>query len=277
MYSRRRAQPVSEHLRRRRTGTTANGILPRIEQASVEVAALISEYLGERRAKAVLHTPQVFRQGQAADLVVLTADGDDAHFSLKIDKPGRAALAEIGQTTDVHKLFAILFRMAPTDVDGLALELFGKQRVQDVFDRSDNVVRILQVALIRALGLSAGDHEAQPNDLSNARPTNLDAVRRLFRMVKQYKSGSDEAVVIVVDRQTGQVSTEFLIDRIDPDLLRLEDIGFTPCRPRQGGYRWGTEPCIKYRDRAVFSLQVKHRRGRNTGPEFSDITTRVRR
>lgn len=251
--------------------------ITQIEAASAEVAARISEYLGGRRAMSVSHTPQSFRQGHAADLVVATAGGEDVHFSLKIDKSGRAALAEIGQTPDIYKLFSILFRMTPPDVDGLVWELFGKQRVREVFDRSDNVARILQVALIRVLGLRTGEYEAQPNDLASARPTNLHAVQHLFRMIKRYKSGSDDAIVIVVDRRTGVVSSEFLIDEIDPDQLRLEDIGFTACRPRPGRYRWGTEPCVKYRGRAVFSMQVKHRRGRASGPEFSDITTRVRR
>lgn len=248
-----------------------------IERAAPAVAALISESLGDRRPILVSHTPQAFRQGKAADIVVSTAKGDDLHFSLKTDKSGKSALAEIGQTPDIYRLFGILFQMTPSQIDGLALELFGKPRIRDIFDRSDNVALILQVALIRTLGLRVGGKEAQPNDLGAAVPTILTAVQHLFRMVKRYKSGSDDAVVIVVDRRTGLVGTEFPLDRIDPDQIRLQDVGFTPCRPRPGGYRWGTEPCVKYEGRPLFSMQVKHRRGSNAGPQFSDITTRVRR
>lgn len=249
----------------------------RVERAATDVVTLINQFLAGHSPTYVSHTPHLYLQGKAADIVVTTEIRGDFHFSLKIDKSGKAALSEIGQIRDVYKLFHILFRLSASEVDELAHELFGVHRIEEIFDRSDNVALILQVALIRVMGLRTGDRETQPNNLGNARPTNLEGVQHLFRMIKQYKGGNDDAIVIVVDRRTGLVSTEFLIDEIDPDQIRLGDIGFTPCKPKPGKYRWGTEPCIKYMGRAVFSMQVKHRRGVNSGSAFRDITTRIRR
>jgi hypothetical protein len=137
-----------------------------------------------------------------------------------------------------------------------------------------NVARLVAHVLIRKLALV----NCQPTDFSQARVTNLEAAKYLFRQLLLFKQGSDGSQVIIFDRASGEVKWESLLDAVDIDRLTNERISFRPSRPR-GERPIGSEFGIKIDGQAVVTFQIKHKRGaaRETSrrSEFSDITIRL--
>ena len=117
------------------------------------------------------------------------------------------------------------------------------------------------------------------NDFSQARATNINAVKYLLNQLLFYKKGSDNCHVVVIDRKTGTVKWETILDSIDIDRLVISDVAFLPSRPRHGR-PIGSEFGIKIHGKTIASFQVKHKRGKaretNRRDEFLDITTRLR-
>ena len=104
-------------------------------------------------------------------------------------------------------------------------------------------------------------------------------MKYLFNQLVIYKRGSDNCHVVVIDRKTGEVRWETLLDSIDIDRLTLSDVTFIPSRPRYGR-QIGSEFGIKIQGKTIVSFQVKHKRGKaretDRKNQFSDITTRLR-
>jgi len=137
------------------------------------------------------------------------------------------------------------------------------------------VAKLVAKVLIAKLGIE----NYQIDDFSQARSTNIDAVKYLFNQLVIYKRGSDNCHVVVIDRKTGKVKWETLLDSIDIDRLTLSDVTFIPSRPRYGR-QIGSEFGIKIQGKTIVSFQVKHKRGKaretDRKSQFLDITTRLR-
>ena len=222
----------------------------------------------------VRHVAREFANAKAADLRLEFSDHLPVPLSVKTDKSGKVAIAE-GQTPDIYAKWAErYFQLSTTEFDSLISEL-GFASVSELKSHYLNVAQMVGQVLIRKLGLT----DCTPTDFSQARVTNLAAVKYLFHQLLKFKHGSDGSQVIIFDRRTGEVKWESLLDAVDIDSLTSERISFRPSRPR-GDKRSSVEFGIKIDGKAVATFQVKRRRGKAKGTarqdEFSDITTRLR-
>ncbi len=221
----------------------------------------------------VRHVAREFAGAKAADLLLEFRDHLSLPISVKTDKSGKVAIAE-GQTPDIGAKWAErYFQVSASELEGMIREL-GFSSMNELKSHYLNVARLVARVLIRKLGLI----NCQPTDFSQARVTNLDGAKYLLRQLLLFKQGNDGSKVIIIDRATGEVKWESLLDAVDIDRLNNERISFRPSRPR-GERSIGSEFGIKIDGRAVVTFQIKHKRGaaRETSRrnEFSDITTRL--
>jgi hypothetical protein len=221
----------------------------------------------------VRHVAREFAGAKAADLLLEFRDHPSLSVSVETDKSGKVDIAE-GQTPDIRAKWAERYFHVPTsEFDGMIREL-GFSSMNELKSHYLNVARLVAHVLIRKLGLV----NCQPTDFSQARVTNLEAAKYLFRQLLLFKHGSDGSQVIIFDRTTGEVKWESLLDAVDIDRLTSERISFRPSRPR-GERSIGSEFGIKIDGQVVVTFQIKHKRGaaRETSRrnEFSDITTRL--
>jgi hypothetical protein len=244
-----------------------------IRTAAGSAAKQLLQEAEPARLVAVRHTPQEWRQGRTGDLV-LTFDGRPAEpVSVKTDKSSKAAVSE-GQTPHIGPKWAErYFRVSDKEFAEIMGDL-GFGSIAELKSNFLNVARFVAEVLIRKLGIVNGS----PTDFTNAKPTDLDAVKYLLRQLLAYKHGGDHSRVIVLSRATGDVTWESLLDSIDVDALTLDRVSFRPSKPRKGR-SIGSEFAVKVDGRAVVTFQVKHKRGTAHGTvretEFGDITTRL--
>jgi hypothetical protein len=248
------------------------------ERANIAAAVERGAAMLLRRARPasllrVSHTAKEFANAKAADLRLELDDGSVHPISVKTEKSNKVAVAE-GQTPDISAKWAErYFRVSPSELESLTREL-GFDSIAELKSNYRNVAQLVAHILIRKLGLV----ECRPDDFSRARVTNLDAAKYLFRQLLKFKHGNDGSMVIIFDRESGEVSWESLLDAIDIDRLTAQRITFRPSRPR-APHNIASEFGIKIDGRVVVTFQIKHRRGSARGTarqfEFSDITTRL--
>jgi len=218
------------------------------------------------------HTPQDFRRGLARDLKIVLYNGEKINLSLKTDKSGRVALAEIGQTPRVENLFSILFNLSYDSYNRLLNELFGTQDFNIIRKDFQNICLLTQTVLIKQLGLV----NARINNFSKAKITNLDNLIHLIHNLKKFKDGRDNCIVIIADRKSGELVSETILDEISLKNIELRDFKTTPCIPKASSkYKYSTTYGIKYKVKTFVTFQVKHKRGSYASLEFGDITTRL--
>ena len=225
------------------------------------------------RVARVRHTPREYADAHAGDLVVDLDQGGSIPISVKTDKSHKVAVAE-GQTPDIGAKWANrYFRVTDAELAGIIKGL-GFSSIDQLKSEYLNVARLVAEILISKLGLK----DCAASDFRNARITDLEAVKYLFRQLRFFKSGKDRSRVIIFDRGTGSVKWESLLDELDVEGLKTERVTMLPSRPRRG-HPIASEFGIKVDGRTVVTFQVKHKRGRNRGTvhrlEFSDITTRL--
>lgn len=255
-------------------GTILQLEMEHIRSAAVQAVAQLRETLAEQVPARVEHCAGQYAGGLAADLRLVIPGHEDVPVSLKTDKSGKVALADIGQTSNLYRWFSDLFQMSDLQLEQLCLATTGLSLAEARRD-FQNISLLVQTALITELGLS----DAEINNLARAVPTNELATRHLFRRVKFHKSGHDRAIVLTADRRTGEVRGDTRIDEVDPDSLELTQVGFPPCT--RTPYRYCATIGVKYEGVTVFTFQIKHMRGKGVTPQnrhfFGDITTRLER
>ena len=232
------------------------------------------ELLGQT-VVAVEHTASDYVDGKACDIQIELAGGRKAPVSLKTDKSGKVALADIGQT-GLEKACLAFYGADESDLRRLA-EAELQSSLEEVKTSYYNASDLFRRVMIETLEIEAVD----VNDFSVARATNTAAVRHLLGTVKGALHGSDESTLLIVDRSTGLLSAATCMDTIDPKCVSADDISFTPGSPKEGK-PVGTTIGIKLRgpdggkSMTLFDHQVKHQRGRNPSDAFRDVTTRVK-
>lgn len=222
----------------------------------------------------VRHTPREYADAKAGDLRLEFDGRSDLPVSVKTDKSGKVAVSE-GQTPHIEEKWAQrYFKTSTAELNQIVHDL-GFTSMPELKAHYLNVSRLVAAVLIRKLGLV----ECKPTDFSNARVTDLVALKHLLHQLVLFKSGKDKSRVIIFDRSTGAVKWESLLDELDIDGLTADRVSFLPSRPR-GGHPIASEFGIKIDGRTVVSFQIKHKRGRARDTihreEFSDITTRLR-
>lgn len=244
-----------------------------IAAAAAQGAAALLSRTDKAALIRVHHSAKDFSDAKAADLVLEFRRGLMWPISVKTEKSNKIAVAE-GQTPELlDKWAARYFQVSPQEFEALQREL-GHDSLSDLKSNYLNVSRLAAQVLIRKLGLL----DAEPNDFSRARVTNLEAAKFLFRRLLQFKHGNDGSTVIIFDRENGSVAWESKLEGIDIEKLTAERISFRPSRPRNGK-AIASEFGIKVDGQAVVTFQIKHKRGKARGGarqyEFSDITTRL--
>ena len=222
----------------------------------------------------VRHTALEFADAKAGDLRLEFEGRPDLPVSVKTDKSNKVAVAE-GQTPHIEEKWAQRYFKVAHDEFNRMISGLGFASVAELKAHYLNVARLVAHVMIHKLGLTG----CQPADFSQARVTDLAAMKYLLHQLVIFKSGQDHSRVIIFDRTTGEVKWESLLDGVDIDHLTPERISFLPSRPR-GGHPIASEFGIKIDGQTVVSFQIKHKRGaaRETSHryEFSDITTRLR-
>lgn len=221
----------------------------------------------------VEHVAKLYANASAGDLI-LEFTSHKLPVSVKTDKSGKVAVAD-GQTPKIGSKWAErYFQVSETELEEFIKEL-GYSSMTELKSNYLYVARLVALVLIRKLELT----QCQPTDFSNAKVGNLNAIKYLFKQLLVFKKGNDGSHVIIIDRSTGELKWESLLDAVDIDKLSIERISFLPSRPR-GDRLIGSEFGIKVDGKTIVSFQIKHKRGTAKGTarqsEFGDITTRLR-
>ena len=240
--------------------------LSNIVNASKKIWELIPHF---REIDYVEHTPQDYRRGLARDLKLVLYNGEKINLSLKTDKSGKVALAEIGQTPRIDNLFNILFNLSYEEFNRLLFEIFKTNNFDIIRKDFQNICLLTQIVLIRQLGLT----NAKINDFSVARITNKENLTHLITNLKNFIDGRDNCTVIIADRNTGELVSEIILDKISLKDINLCDFKTTPCIPIK--YKYSTTYSLKYREKTFVTFQVKHKRGTYASLEFGEIATRL--
>jgi len=244
------------------------GEVRNIERAVSEAARSLLASRPDEQVRTVSHTARAYAGGAASDVVLEWTDGETTRVSVKTDKSGRVALAGVGQTS-VENWANALYGFGPTALDALSRSRTGLSLEEAKGDYQD-IAHLAQHVVIDALRVES----VVINDWSAARATDPVGVLRLLSSVRRHLSGSDDAITLILDRQTGRASSATVMDGLDIRALDLARLSFTPCRPR---YRFGTTLGIKLDGKKLFDHQVKKQRGARPSQRFRDVTTRVER
>jgi hypothetical protein len=245
-----------------------------IKKGSTQCVALLRSKFRIQNPTGVFHSAKNFSNAKAADLQIICDDASRVLLSVKTDKSGKVAIAD-GQTPFIFEKWAHrFFQINRAEYDNL-LDKLGYESENHLKTHYLNVANFVAKVLITELGIV----NYEINDFSQARATNINAVKYLLNQLLFYKKGSDNCHVVVIDRKTGTVKWETILDSIDIDRLVISDVAFLPSRPRHGR-PIGSEFGIKIHGKTIVSFQVKHKRGKaretNRRDEFLDITTRLR-
>lgn len=221
----------------------------------------------------VEHVAKLYANANAGDLI-LEFTNHKLPVSVKTDKSGKVAVAG-GQTSDIKSKWAErYFQVSEIELEEFIKEL-GYSSMVELKSHYLYVARLVALTLIRKLDLT----QCQTTDFSTAKVGNLDAVKYLFKQLLFFKKGNDASHVIILDRSTGELKWESLLDSVDIDKLSVDRISFLPSRPR-GDRLIGSEFGIKVDGKTLVTFQIKHKRGTARGTtrqsEFGDITTRLR-
>lgn len=241
-----------------------------IKSWSNKALILISEIIWTQTITKVSSSAQEFRQGNARDVFVDLISWEQLNFSLKTDKSGKVALFDWQTPQIQEKVYKRYFNLTDEDYTNLKQELFGTTEESTIREEFDNIALITQKVLIKQFWLE----DVEINNLWNARITNLEKFKHFIKQLKRYKVSEDNSVVIGVDRLSGEIIKDTILDDIDTNNLNLDDFSFLPCKPRK--YRYWTEPWVKYLGKTFVSFQIKHKRGSGVSNKFQDITIRLK-
>ena len=245
-----------------------------IERAVKAGAAKLVADSGGAKLIRVRHTAREYSGARAGDLSLEFDGRPPVPVSVKTDKSGKVAVAE-GQTPEIESKWAErYFKVSPAEFHQIVEDL-GFASNKEFRSNYLNVARLVAEVMTRKLRLE----RARPNDFSQARSNDLDAAKYLLRQLLRFKQGNDGSRVIILDRVTGEVRWESVLESVNIETLTSDRISFLPSHPR-GSRPIASEFGIRIDGRTVVSFQVKHRRGSARGTarnyEFSDITTRLR-
>jgi hypothetical protein len=244
-----------------------------VGQAAELAAGIILQQVPHVDLERVDNVAKHFSGARAGDVHLVFRDRRPESISVKTDKSDKVAIAD-GQTPDIFGKWASRFFSLSEPEFSVILQELGFESLDELKSYYLNVAEFAVEVIIRKLHLI----NCTKTDLSHARMTEIEPARDLFAQLLRFKKGSDGSRVVILDRRSGQVKWETLLDTIDLGSLTVDDVSFRPSRP-QGGRRVGSEFGVKVSGKAVATFQVKHKRGKNRETarkyEFGDITTRL--
>lgn len=241
-----------------------------IENWSKDSMNNIQDIVWNNKIEKVFHSAGDFRVWNARDIIVKLSSWEDINISLKTDKSWKVAISD-GQTPKIfEKVYNRYFNLTFKDYILLKNELFWTDDEESIFQDFQNIALLTQKVIIKQFSLI----NVEINNFKNAKITNLENFKFFLLQLKKFKNGKDNAFVLLVNRTTGNVGFESILDSLDLNNISLEDFSFTPCIPRW--YKYATEPGIKYRWKTFISFQIKHKRGKWVSDKFWDITIRLR-
>ena len=237
---------------------------------SQKAIEIIESYVGDKQVIHITHSKNEFAIWNSRDVFLSIEGWEDINFSLKIDKSWKVALFE-GQTGDIfEKVYKRYFNLSHNRYEQILQETFGTTSEDEIRWDYYNIALLTQKIIIEQFGLK----NASINNLDEAIFTNNKNIAHFIWALKYYKNGKDDSYVLKVDRKTGNVWLESVLDRIDADHISLWDFAMTKCFPRKWPH--GIEPTFKFQWKAFVSFQIKHHRWKNPSNRFSDITVRLR-
>lgn len=231
---------------------------------------IIQDIVWERKIIKVLHSAWDFRVWNARDIILILETNEEINLSLKTDKSWRMAISEWQTPKIFEKVYNRYFNLTFKDYILLKNELFWTDDEESIFQDFQNIALLTQKVIIKQFSLI----NVEINNFKNAKITNLENFKFFLLQLKKFKNGKDNAFVLLVNRTTGNVGFESILDSLDLNNISLEDFSFTPCIPRW--YKYATEPGIKYKWKTFISFQIKHKRGKWVSDKFWDITIRLR-
>lgn len=246
------------------------------EKANIEVGARrtlkkIANLIGKEWVINVRSSSQDFREWNARDIVITLESWEEINFSLKTDKSWKVAISE-GQTPLIQeKVYNRYFNLTDQEFNNLIQRLFWSQNIEEIKQDYQNIALLTQSVIIQQLGLKHADI----NNMGNGQITNRDNFLNLLKQLKFYERSADGSIIIGVDRLTGKLLPNTILDEIDLNNLNLDDFSFLPARSRKQNW-YGTEPGVKFRNKTFVSFQVKHQRWNRSSQRFWDITTRLK-
>ena len=140
-----------------------------------------------------------------------------------------------GQTPKIfEKVYNRYFNLNQIDYDIIKLELFKTTDESIIKKDFQNIALLTQTILIKQFNMQ----NAEINNFKYSTINNLENFQYFISQLKKYKNGKDDASVLLVNRTTGEIGFESILDEIID--IKIEDISFTPTIPRS--YTYATEP-----------------------------------
>lgn len=241
-----------------------------IEKWSKNAMQIIQKMIWNNQIKEVSHSARDFKNGNARDILIKLSSEKEINLSLKTDKSGKVAISDWQTPKIFEKVYNRYFNLKIEDYTQLKNELFWTEDESLIFEDFQNIALLTQRIIIQQFWLI----DVEINNFKNAKITNWENLSFLILQLKKFKNGRDNAFVLLVNRLTGEIGFESLLDEISEDEIMMTDFSFTPCIPRW--YKYATEPWIKYKWKTFVSFQVKHKRWRRVSQKFWDITIRLR-
>ena len=182
-----------------------------IENWAKNSLKIIQDIVWERKIIKVLHSAWDFRVWNARDIILILETNEEINFSLKTDKSWKMAISEWQTPKIFEKVYNRYFQLSLKDYENLKQELFHTRDEKNIFEDFQNIALLTQKVIIKQFSLI----NVEINNFKNAKITNLENFKFFLLQLKKFKNGKDNAFVLLVNRTTGNVGFESILDSLD--------------------------------------------------------------
>ena len=228
----------------------------------------VKEKIWSEEVVQLSHSAQDYSNWNARDIFITLKSWEELNFSLKTDKSWKVAIADWQTPKIFEKVYNRYFNLSIENYEKLKLELFQTTDEKVIFEDFQNVALLTQIVLIKQFKLE----NAEVNNFKDAKITDSETLEFFIENLKLHKNGKDNATVLLVNRLSGEVWFESILD--DKFDLKLENFSFNPHKPSIDYAYWSTL-WLKYKWKTFITFQIKHKRWKNPSQNFGDITIRI--